>query len=83
MATTCPGCLAHPTEEPGYGAYEYAADALILAHGLARRPRRLDRQAQRDLLLSLAELAVSCRRDPEYGQTVRDLLRGILGGTAA
>lgn len=60
--------------------WEFEADRLRIVLGLPRRPLPLSQERRAEILLYLADLAESVRRDPQMGVAVRGLLGSLLGG---
>jgi hypothetical protein len=47
---------------------------------LARPPYHLDRQQRRDLLRRLLDVELTCRRYPDFGESIRAIVGAIMGG---
>jgi hypothetical protein len=47
---------------------------------LARPPYHLDRQRRSELVQLLLDLELTCRRYPAYGESIRAILRSMMGG---
>ena len=75
----CPACLQAAQAQDGkLTRWERMADEVMLALGLPRRQRLLNRTERREIFLRLLDLSETCQRDPEFAAALRKLFRDLL-----
>jgi len=72
----CPGCVEDERNRPP--SDDDRREALMLALALPRRPAVLSDAARRNYLAMLLDLAETVKKDPQWADDLRAIVRGIL-----